>query len=66
MARDVNGNDGRFIGTKISEELHRRIKIRLAERGMSMRDALIEGLLLVLNLEEEKDEEETKRAVAQQ
>lgn len=49
-------NGTRFIGAHVDSELHKRIKIKCAERGLTIHEAIIKGLFLVLDMEEISEE----------
>jgi len=42
--------DKKFIGAQVDRELHRKIKARIAERELTMHDAIVESLVKYLGL----------------
>ncbi len=57
-----NGKDTRFIGTQVDKEFHRRVKIKCAEMDLSVGEAIVNGLCLLLSLEEVCEDDTIKTA----
>ena len=46
-----NGDGKKFIGAHTSEEFHRLLKVRCIEEGLTIREAIILGLALLLGID---------------
>jgi len=48
----MSNNSTRYIGTHVDKEFHRKLKIKCAELDMSVGEAIVSGLILLLELED--------------
>jgi len=48
----------RYIGAQIDKELHKKIKMKCAERDLTVHKAVVLGLIMLLDLDEDIDLDE--------
>lgn len=49
--------NGKYLGTQVSEEFHKTVKLACTQKDMKLKEAIVKGLILVLELDEtHKDE----------
>ncbi len=55
-------NDKRFLGVQVDPEFHKLVKIKCAERGLTVNQVVTKALVEYLGLEEEAGELELAQA----
>ena len=50
-----NGSGTRFIGSHADTDFHKQVKIKCAEKGLTIQEAVIKGLCLLLEIDEKEE-----------